>query len=117
MPVLLLIRFLAELGLLVGLSWGGWALGGGAPLSVVLAVLLPLAAGAVWGRWVAPRAGHRLADPARVVVELALFGVAVALLLGADPKPAAPSFGVGLGVAYLLSMPARRVELGPTRGS
>ena len=111
MPVLLLLRFLAELGLLAALSWGGWALGGGAPLSIVLAVLLPLAAAAVWGRWVAPRAGHRLSDPARVLVELALFGAGIGLVLGADPKPAAPSFGIGLGVAYLLSMPARRVEV------
>ena len=51
------------------------ALGDGLVLQVLLAVLLPLVAVAVWGRLVAPRASGRLPDPARLTVESALFTV------------------------------------------
>ena len=58
-------RFVAELALLAALAWGGWHLTGSTPLALVAAVVLPALAALVWGRWVAPQAGHRLADPTR----------------------------------------------------
>ena len=91
-PVLLAVRFVTELALLAALAVTGWRLGDGMLLQVVLAVLLPLVAVAVWGRLVAPRASGRLADPARLVVEAALFTVsALGLVLVGF---------VAVGVAY-----------------
>ncbi len=111
MSVLLLVRFLAELGLVAGLAWGGYRLGQqvGVVAGLVLAVLLPALGIAVWARWVAPRASLRLPDPQRALVEFALFAGTFMLLTGTDPGaiPAA----LLLVFAYLISMPARRVEL------
>lgn len=46
-----------------------------------LAVVLPLAAGVLWGSFVAPKARRRLADPSRLGVEAAVFVVANEVLL------------------------------------
>ncbi len=81
-------RFASELGMLAALGVGGWTAGTrtGAVLGVVLAVALPVLAAVVWGRWVAPRAGHRLEDLARLGVELVLFAAAAGgLLLAGHP--------------------------------
>ena len=81
--VVLTVRFLSELGLLGGLALAGSRLGGGVALAIVDAVLLPLAAAAVWGMFIAPRARRRLPEPARFLVEFALFaatGVVLALV-------------------------------------
>ena len=111
MVFLLAMRFLAELGMLAALAWGGWSLGGNTALSVVLAVLLPVVAASVWGRWVAPRASQRLADPARFAVEIALFAAAFAAVAEAQPHPRGAVFGLAVWLAYLISMPARRAEV------
>lgn len=74
--LLLAVRFGTELALFVLLAVVGAALGEGLVLSVALAALLPAVAIAVWAMWVAPKASRRLADPARLLVELALFAVA-----------------------------------------
>ena len=66
-------RFLTELALLAGLAIAGARLGDGVLFSIVDAVLLPAAAAAVWGLFVAPRARRRLPEPARFIVEFALF--------------------------------------------
>lgn len=70
------VRFLLELALLAALAVAG------AARAWWLALLLPLAAVVLWGRFVAPKAPARLQDPARLLVELTLFlaaGVALAL--------------------------------------
>ena len=111
MAVLLLVRFLAELGLVAGLAWGGYHLGhrAGVVPGLVLAVLLPAVGIAIWGRWIAPRAPRRLRDPQRSLVEFVLFAGTFMLLTGSDPDaiPAA----LLLVFAYLISMPSRHVEL------
>jgi len=111
MAVLLALRFAAELALLAALAWGGWHLTGSTPLALVGAVVLPVLAALVWGRWVAPRAGHRLADPARAAVEVALFMLAFVLLTRSEPHPATIGWALAMLLVYLVSMPARRVEV------
>jgi hypothetical protein len=105
---LLALRFLAELGMLGCLAYGGWALGDDVLVSLALAVGLPVAAAVVWGRWVAPRASHRLDDPRRLGVEVVLFTAAVLLLVLADRG--ATLLGVATWTAWLLSSPARGRE-------
>lgn len=73
-------RFLTELLLLAGLAVAGARLGDGLAFSIINAVLLPLAAAAVWGLFIAPKASRRLPEPARYLVEFVLFaGAGVAL--------------------------------------
>lgn len=80
--VIALVRFVSEMVLLVALGYLGWRLGGNIYTSMALSVVLPLAAIGVWGLWIAPRATRRLADPARLGLEVVLFGVtAVGLVL------------------------------------
>jgi uncharacterized protein DUF2568 len=65
------LRFLLELGLLVGVGWwGGHALGWWA------AVVLPLAAAFLWGSFLAPKARWTIPSLARLVLELVLFALA-----------------------------------------
>ncbi len=103
--VLATVRFLAELGMLAAIGYAGWRLAGehqgiGAALALVFAAL----AAAVWARWVAPRAKARLEDPARLVVEIVMFGIAVAGLVIAGAWIAA----LVLGAAYAVSAPVGR---------
>jgi hypothetical protein len=109
--VLLALRFLAELGMLAALAWGGWHLMPGLVTSILAAVALPVLAAAAWGRWVAPRSGHRLPDPGRAGVELLLFLAAFVVLTQSRPHPQTVGWGLALLAAYTLSMPARRIEL------
>ena len=108
--VLLALRFLAEMGMLAALAWGGWHLVDNFAGSIVLAVVLPVVAAAVWGRWIAPKAGHRLPDPGRAGVELFLFLAAFVVLTQAHPHPETIGWGLALLAAYALSMPVRRLE-------
>ncbi len=96
---LAIVRFVSELGLLGALGYVGWQLAGGGLIGTGLAVALPLLAAAVWGSFVGPRAAHRLRDPARLVVEVALFGLAVSGVVAYGAWPA----GAVLAVMYTTS--------------
>lgn len=111
MTVLLGLRFLAELAMLAAMAWGGWHLADGSALSLAAAVLIPVVAAAAWGRWVAPRAAHRLPDPARAGVELVLFVLAFVLLTRSEPQPDTIGWGLAMLLVYLVSMPARHVRV------
>ena len=111
MAVLLALRFVAELALLAALAWGGWHLSDSTPISLLAAVLLPVLAALAWGRWVAPKAGHRLRDPARAAVEIVLFMVAFVLLTRSDPQPETIGWALAMLLLYLITMPARRVDV------
>jgi Protein of unknown function (DUF2568) len=71
--VVLTGRFGTELAMLALLAVVGARAGAGVVWSVLLGIAAPLAAVAVWAVAVAPKARRRLADPARLAVELALF--------------------------------------------
>jgi hypothetical protein len=106
---LAVVRFTAELGMLTALFYVGWRLAADrTALALVLAAGLPVAAALTWNRWVAPRAQRRLEDPARLVVELVLFGVAVAGLALVGPGSWSLVASAVLGVAYAVSAPVGR---------
>ena len=67
MSALAAVRFVLEVCLLVAVAVAGASVGWWA------AVVAPLVVAAVWGRWIAPKAAHRLDDPARLRVEVLLF--------------------------------------------
>ena len=67
--------FLCELVALVALGIWGWRTGSGWS-SWVLVAAAPLAMAVAWGFLAAPTSTTRLADPALVIFQLAVFGVA-----------------------------------------
>jgi hypothetical protein len=95
--VLAPLRFLLELCLVAGLAVAG------ASASWWAAVLLPALLAMVWGRFVAPRSRHRLADPLRLAIEIALFaatGLALTIAghIGAGVVLAATSTAVAFAL-------------------
>ena len=101
---LLTVRFLTELALLAVLAVvmvriHGLLVG----VRVGLAVLAVVAAAAIWGQWIAPRARRRLPDPWRLILEMVLFGLATAGLVVQHDLIAAVIFAViTIGVAALI---------------
>jgi hypothetical protein len=82
--------------MLAALAFWGFRVGDGI-WAWVLGVGAPLLAAVVWGAWVAPKARWPVPIPARVVIELVLFGAAAAALAVAGQ----PLLAVVLGVAAL----------------
>jgi hypothetical protein len=78
------LKFLLELCAIAALGYAGARLFDGVG-SLVAAVLLPVAAIVVWGRWCAPRASRRLPTPARIPLEMGVFACAVVGLALAGP--------------------------------
>ena len=96
----LAVRFLLELCALGALATWGWQASADIVVKVLLAVGAPLAAATAWGRWVAPRATGRLRDPARLGVEVAVFGAAAAGLLAIGAR----GWALALAVAYVVNV-------------
>jgi hypothetical protein len=90
----LVLRFLLELVMLAALAWSGAAIASGTWPSVAAGVLAPVAAIGLWGLLVAPASRHRLPDPARLVVELALFAATGLALAVAGHVPLGVAFAV-----------------------
>src|SRR5689334_9253301 len=96
-PLVLLVRFLSEIGALAAFTmWGfheaGW-----------LGIIPPLVAAAVWGRWMAPRSETRLADPQRLIAELFFFGAAASAFAAAGGPTIAAIYGpLAIGCAVLV---------------
>jgi hypothetical protein len=86
--------FVVELVLLAVLAVAGAGLPGSTPASIALALALPRAAAVVWGVQLAPRASHRLANPARLALKLALVAIAASLLAASGPPRWAAAFAV-----------------------
>jgi Protein of unknown function (DUF2568) len=98
----LALRFGLELCLLAALAAWGFGLGGVTGVAVGLAA--PVAAAALWGLVIAPKAPNRLADPWRLLVELVLFGLAVAALAAAGYVNLAAVLAVAVVVSETLGV-------------
>ena len=75
------VRFLSELVMLAAMAYIGSAMFDSLVLRIIAGFALPLAAAALWGTFVAPRAPRHLGNPARTIVEVLIFGFAVVGLL------------------------------------
>jgi len=101
------LAFACEVALVALLAVAGWRLGsatGAAALGVALAAVLPAAAVVAWGRWLAPRAARRLAQPWRLDGQVALF-VAGGLVVAASGLV---WWGVGLALVGTTSFALAR---------
>ncbi len=93
------VRFVLELCMLAALAYWGFQRDGGWLLHLAAGFGAPLLAAAIWGLLIAPKAKRRLADPWRFLVELALFGLAAAALVGV----ARPLLATLLLLLYLIN--------------
>lgn len=97
-PAVDAVRFATEVAALTALTVAGFA------IAWPLALTLPAAFALAWGRWVAPRARTRLADPFRLTVETLLFAAAGGSLAATASVP----LGLLLTVAALAAAVATR---------
>jgi hypothetical protein len=74
------LRFLLEVAMILDVGLLGASTSLALSLRLLLGLDLPLLAMLVWGLLVAPKARHRLVDPWRLLVELALFALATLAL-------------------------------------
>jgi hypothetical protein len=96
------VRFVLELCALAALAyWGSQT--GPTWLSIVLAVAAPLAAAAVWGAFVAPKAPRHPRDPWRLALELLVFGSGVVGLAAAGSTTLAIALGALVAVHLVLT--------------
>lgn len=105
---LAVLAFVAEVAMLVGLGIVGWHLADAVVLSVLLAAVLPVAAGVVWGLWCAPRARRRAPTPQRWAIKVSLATATFVLLVVVVSGPGAVALGLGTWLAFLVSLPADR---------
>ena len=101
----LVVRLLCELALLVALAVWGFQAGSGLAGDLVLGLGAPLLAAVVWGLWVAPASRRRLADPARLLVEVLLFAAGMLALVVAG----FPLVAVGFAAVVAVNMALDRV--------
>jgi hypothetical protein len=105
----LALKFVLELCAIAALAYSGARLFDGLG-AVVAAVLLPVVAIVVWGRWCAPRASRRLPTPARIPVEMGVFALAVVGLALVGPPVLAIVLGAAMVVNALLLTAFRQWE-------
>ncbi|PJN29205.1 YrdB family protein [Kitasatospora sp. CB02891] len=99
--VQLTLRLLLELASLVALAVGGYGLWGGALVAVrvLIALVLPVAAAVLWGRYAAPRRPVRDSAVAWYGVQLLIWGGSVVLLAVTGHA----SWAIGLGVLMIVN--------------
>jgi hypothetical protein len=101
---LLTLRFLTELATVAALATAGALAHTAVAWRVVLAILAVVLFAVIWGRWIGPRAAHRLSDPVRLVVEILIFVVS-AVALGLVGYPV---IGIVLAVISIATAAALR---------
>src|SRR3990172_1461661 len=96
----LVFRFILELVVLAALAV--WGFGASTELVVQLALGLgaPAIVIVVWAMFVSPKATRRLEDPARLVLEVVVFGAGVVALIAANLLV----LGILLAVAAAISL-------------
>jgi hypothetical protein len=86
------LRFALELAAIAALVTFGFSLEASTAVQVLLALMGAGLFIAVWGRWCAPQSDHRLADPARLALEVVVFAASAAALAAAGEPVLATVF-------------------------
>jgi hypothetical protein len=71
----------------------------------VLSIGAPLATAGIWGLFMSPKATRRMHDPARLITEIAIFGIAAAALADADQPTLAIALAAAVAVRLILTFP------------
>ena len=96
----LALRFVLELVVLVALALWGFNASGELVIRLLLGLGAPAIAIAAWGTFVAPKAARRLEDPARLALEIVVFGAGVVAFVASGQL----LLGVLLAVAAAISL-------------
>lgn len=89
----LLVRFLLEVSALAAFAFWGAQTGQTALAKVALAIITPVAFGALWVFFASPASALRLVDPLRLLFEVTVFGLAVAAVVMAGKPILATVYG------------------------
>lgn len=95
----LAFRFVLELGALAAFAYWGWQAVGSTWGRLAVTVFTPLGAATLWGRFIAPKARHRLEDPLRAGVEVVFFAAATVALAFAGQGVIAVVFGAAAALS------------------
>lgn len=98
----LALRFFLELCLLAALGYLGFRFGQVLLVKIMLAIILPLLAAIVWGRYLAPRARIVLPYWKWLSLQLILFAIAVVGLFITGKQQLAIIFGVAVALNIVL---------------
>jgi hypothetical protein len=96
----LAFRFILELVVLVALFIWGWSVSDQLLVQVLAGLAAPVIVMAIWATFVAPRAPRRLEDPARLILEVVVFGAGALAFVAAGFLP----LGIVLAVAAAISL-------------
>lgn len=88
----LVLRFFLELGALAALAYSGFHAGSSEAIHWLLGIGLPLLAAIVWGLFIAPRRRYDVPDAVWVLLQVLIFGGAVAALFASDQPTLAVVF-------------------------
>jgi hypothetical protein len=99
----LAVKFALELVAIGAFAYWGATVTSG-PVAVLLAVVTPTVAIALWGRFAAPRSDRRLPLTLRIPFELAVFALAAVVLFGASSLVAIAFVGIVLANTLLLTV-------------
>ncbi len=95
----LALRFVLELCVLVALGYWGFRTGASVPLKIALGIGAPALAAVVWVVFVAPQAAVTVPDPLHLILEVVVFGAAVAALYAAGR----PTLALALGILFVIN--------------
>ena len=101
----LALAFLLELCMLAALSYWGFTLDQGMAVRVGAGLGAPILAAVVWGIWMAPKAARPLPEPWHILLELVIFGLAIAALYAAGR----PRLALIFGIVYVINLALRYV--------
>jgi hypothetical protein len=103
MPIIkganLAVRFLLELCALAALAYWGFKTGTGPISKIGLGIGAPLLAAVVWATFVAPGASIQVPWPLRLVLQVVIFGLAVAGLAATGHR----TLAWGLGITVVIN--------------
>jgi hypothetical protein len=95
----LLVRFLLELCILGSLGYWGFQTHSGMLAKILLGLGAPLLAAIVWGAFVSPKAAVSLSAPVWILVQVGVFGAAMAALAAMGR----PALAWSLGLAAIVN--------------
>ena len=98
----LALMFLLELCMLAALGYWGFTLDQGQAVRIAVGLGAPLLAAVVWGLLMAPRASMPLQEPLHLILELIIFGLAIAALYAAGRPRLALVFGLIYAINVIL---------------
>jgi len=101
----LALAFLLELCMLAALGYWGFTLDQGLAVRVGVGLGVPILAAVVWGIWMAPKAARPLPEPWHILLELVIFGLAIAALYAAGR----PRLALIFGIVYVINLALRYV--------